>query len=239
MPAPRPASSAACACYRRTAGGVHLIHQSRIEPKGGEICGISLDHLAQQRGAVARGKLRHLVEGGDGVGQRAQQRRCQPPGAGHGVEQIRLGEALHLQHVLHRRARPVEFQPARGGTGDGADTAVELRRGAAVERKLGLAIGLAPGQGGIVDIGKAHGALELVGGVRVQKDDGDMCLRPGLGPLGEKGDNLVLLSHVPSRAGSWRQARPAWRPRSSRPSATPLPPRAARAYSPAKWRGSG
>ena len=109
--------------------------------------------------------------GGDGVGQAVHQGIGQAGRRGDAVE-FRLGrEAAHFQQPFDRWAGAVQGE-AGGAGGDGDDAQVKLGRVLAVELELVAQGPLAPPQGGEVEEAEADRALELIGAVGGQEDDG-------------------------------------------------------------------
>ena len=154
------------------------------------------------------------VEAQDFCREVAHHAGCQPAVECQAVEQQRIVEAPHHHDPVAHRARTIERQPLRI-LGDRDDRQIKVRRGAAVDIQLRFAHGTPPFGGGEIHVVEANGALQLVGTIPSQEDDGAMRFdelhrRAAMrGRVGQEGNGRGLRSvrHAASRRSAAFRAR--------------------------------
>ena len=124
--------------------------------------GVLVDIAADRRDPIRWvDSLGVRVGGGDRAAKPVRQSRIDFAGLGEPIECLRLVEAAHLHRPFHRLAVAIERE-AIALPRDRNDAKVDLGRVAAVDRDLVRAHGLSLLEGGEIEEGKAHGALDLV-----------------------------------------------------------------------------
>ena len=139
-------------------------------------------------------RMRH----GDGAAERVGEIGVDASRRGEVIEGLRLVEAAHLDRPFDRRATAVECQSPIRVARDRHDAAIDIRRIGAVDLELGRAGGLALVEGGKIQEGKAHRALDLEHTLvaqeqhrRVSVDALYLAAATGRG-AGEKGKDRLL-----------------------------------------------
>ena len=183
----------------RVAQPVDLRHRDAGWRRPPQILVVDLDDRPDAlRSAMIGRDFGQRVECGDPVRELHGQFRRQRAGLRDVAEQRLLGKAPHHDHPIDRLAGPIEAQIAVGRPDDRLGGEIERRRGAAVERDLGLAGVPAQVRRRIVEIAVFDRALQLEGKIAGQEDDrgmgGDHLDALGRAPIaagiGEKGDSV-------------------------------------------------
>src|SRR5262245_17005616 len=138
------------------------------------------------------------------------------------VERCVLVEAAHFERPFHRGAAAIERQPAVRLARDRKHAAVDIGRKRTIDLKLRLAGALAPGNGRIVEEGKADRTLDLQGTLTDEKHRGGMSIDAldratvmdrGIGKEREDGVLAFTVTHarrpLAAPSSTWRWAGPA------------------------------
>ena len=180
--------------------GARVVEKARIA--FGEAQAVAVEDQAEAGGAPRRRPaFRVLVKARDHVGEILHGEAVEATGGGQPGEQRVLLEPLHFHEPVERGTLAAQREAAGSVADDGDNPPIQVGRGAPVDFDLGLAESPPSLGRGVIEIGEANGALELVSRLAGQEDDRSVRLQAfdiadvrtvGIRP-GQKSDHLALV----------------------------------------------